>query len=47
VAEVVRDGSMELEYIPIESMTADGLTKTLPAPVHLKFCEALRLVGMD
>jgi len=37
-ADMVRDGEVEMEYIPSDEMIADMLTKELPKPSFLKQC---------
>jgi hypothetical protein len=44
-ADMVRDGEVELEYIPSDQMLADGFTKGLPKPSFLKLCCLMGLVG--
>jgi hypothetical protein len=39
----VEKGRIELYYVPIDDMVADGLTKTLAATKHARFIELLNL----
>ena len=40
----MNNSSIELAYIPIDKMAADGLTKPLPGPKHQAFISQL---GME
>ena len=44
IRQEVEDGKVTLNYVPTDKMTADGLTKGLPAKQHSKFIKQL---GME
>jgi hypothetical protein len=44
-ADQVRDGKVEVAYVPTAEMLADGFTKPLPKPAHQHFCRMIGLVG--
>ena len=41
VRESVSEGNITISFVPIEDMTADGLTKALPAPKFQRFLQLL------
>ena len=45
IRQLVEDGSIELQYCPIEEQTADVLTKALGREKYVKFQDKLGLVS--
>jgi hypothetical protein len=45
-ADMVRDGEVEMEYIPSDEMIADMFTKALPKPSFLKQCMSMGMIGI-
>jgi hypothetical protein len=44
IRQEVEEGRLQLAYIPTDHMPADGLTKALKTPVHMRFVRLLTLV---
>jgi hypothetical protein len=44
-ADLVREGKVEVAYVPTAEMLADGFTKPLPKLAHQHFCRTIGLVG--
>ena len=44
VRQEVEMGRLQIAYIPTDHMPADGLTKVLKAPAHMRFIRLLTLV---
>jgi hypothetical protein len=47
IRQEVEEGRLQLAYIPTDCMPADGLTKALKSPVHMRFLQLLTLVKED
>ena len=44
IRQEVEEGRLQLAYIPTDRMPADGLTKALKSPAHMRFLQLLTLV---
>ena len=44
VRQEVEMGRLQIAYIPTDHMPADGLTKVLKAPAHMRFVRLLTMV---
>ena len=47
VREKLAEGSISVQYIPTEAMTADGLTKPLPGTKYVRFVKLLGLTSRN
>jgi hypothetical protein len=46
VADMARDGEIDLNYVPTPEMFTDCFTKPLPKPAFLKQCAAMGMIGI-